>query len=130
MVADTSPERPYYGLLGIRPVTSGDGRSEVLLAENPMLCNSRGHVHGGAIYSMLDVACASAARSVLPTGTGAATISLTVTYLQPGRGALTGYGTVLRAGRTVVAVEAEARDNDGVLVAKAHGTMRTIANRG
>jgi uncharacterized protein (TIGR00369 family) len=123
------PTRPFYQLLGIIPISAADGRSVVVLADNPDLGNSRGGVHGGAIFTLLDVACARAARSALLDGAGAATINLTVTYLAPAHGRLTAYGLVLRAGQTIVAVEADAKDDKGQLVAKAFGTMRTIAAR-
>ncbi len=125
-----TPARPFYTLLGIRPVEAQDGRSVVVLDANPALGNSRGDVHGGAVYSLLDVAAASAARSTLPDAGGAATISLTVTYMEAGRGRLTAHGLVLRAGKTIIAVEAEARDATGKLIAKAHGTMRAFTARG
>ncbi len=127
MTADPKipPSRPFYALLGIHPLEAQDGRSVVVLEENPALGNSRGEVHGGAIYSLLDVAAASAARSTQPGSGGAATINLTVTYMVAGRGRLTAHGLVLRAGKTIIAVEAEAKDESGTLVAKAHGTMRT-----
>jgi uncharacterized protein (TIGR00369 family) len=127
--APRTPLRPFYQLLGIAPVSDENGRSVVVMADNPLIGNSRGEVHGGAIFSLLDVACAHAARSAVPAGASAATISLTVTYMAPGRGRLTAKGLVLRAGKTVVAVEAQATDDSGVLVAKAFGTMRVFSPR-
>jgi uncharacterized protein (TIGR00369 family) len=118
--------RPFFDLLGITPVSAGGGRAVLELAENPALANSRQDVHGGAIFTLLDVACAGAARSTVAEGGGVATITLTVTYLAPGRGRLRGSGTVLRAGQTIIAVEAEATDDAGLLVAKAHGTFRAL----
>ncbi len=116
--------RPYYDLLGIEAVEAGEGRSLVALAENPHVANSHGAVHGGAVFSLLDAACADAVRSALPPGSSVMTIGLTITYLDQARGRITASGGVLRAGRTVVAAEAEAHDANGTLVAKASGTMR------
>jgi uncharacterized protein (TIGR00369 family) len=121
--------RPFHDLLGITPISTGEGRAVLALAENPLLTNTRQDVHGGAIFSLLDAACARAARSTLEEGGGVATITMTVTYLAPARGRLTGTGTVLRAGKTIIAVEAEATDEAGLLVAKAQGTFRALRGR-
>ncbi len=125
-----APNRPYYDLVGLQKKSAGDGRSEFTLPVNPRLGNSRGDVHGAAIFGLLDAACAEAARSSLPSGTGCATITLTTSFLEPGRGELIARGTVLRTGGRIVTVEAEARDAAGALVAKAHGTMAVMRPRG
>ena len=129
MTTDATPQRPYYDLLGLQQGPIGDGSSEIALPADPRLGNSRGDVHGGAIFGLLDAACASAARSSMPPGMGCATVSLTANFLAPGRGRLVARGTVLRTGRRIVAVEAEARDESGALVAKAQGTMAVLRPR-
>jgi uncharacterized protein (TIGR00369 family) len=125
----SNSSRPFHDLLGITPISMEGGRAALVLADNPALANTRQDVHGGAIFTLLDAACARAARSTLGEGGGVATISMTVSYLAPGRGRLTGTGTVLRAGKTIIAVEAEATDEAGLLVAKAQGTFRTLRGR-
>ncbi len=130
MTIDAVARRPFHELLGLQYGEVANGRSEVSLPQDPRLGNSRGDVHGGAIFSLLDSACATAARSSLPAGSGCATISLTASFLTPGRGRLVAMGTVLRTGKRIVSVEAEARDESGALVAKAHGTMAVLRPRG
>ena len=129
MTTETGRNRPYYDLIGLRQGEAADGRAEVSLPDDPRLGNSRGDVHGGAIFGLLDAACAAAARSSLPPGSGCATVSLTASFLSPGRGALVAHGIVLRTGGRIVNVEAEARDAEGTLVAKAHGTMAVLRPR-
>ena len=131
MTIDPPPslQRPFYQLLGITSLGIENGRAVMVMAESPMVSNSRGEVHGGATFSLLDAACAHAARAAAPVGQSAATINLTITYMAPGRGKLTARGLVLRAGKTVVAVEAEATDEQGQMVAKAFGTMRVFTPR-
>jgi uncharacterized protein (TIGR00369 family) len=119
-------DRPFYRLLGIDVVRAADGVSLVHLPERAELTNSRGEVHGGAIASLLDAALASAVRSSLEEGSGAATITLTTTYIAPGHGALTGHGRVLRAGGSIVSAEARVEDAAGRLVAQALGTLRAL----
>ncbi len=87
-----APRRPYYELIGLRKNSASDGRSEFELPDNPNLGNSRGDVHGAAIFGLLDAACAEAARSSFPPGTGCATVSLTASFMEPGRGGLIARG--------------------------------------
>ena len=54
---------------------------------------------------------------------------MTITYLQPGQGNLIGHGRVVRAGRTIVAVEGTVQDEQGSLVAHGIGTFRILPRR-
>jgi uncharacterized protein (TIGR00369 family) len=118
--------RPFHETLGIEVIEAWDGRARVRMADDPRLGNARGDVHGGAIAGLLDAALAAAARSNLPVGYSTATVAIATNFVAPGRGALVAEGRVLRSGRTIVSVEADARDGAGVLVAHAIGTMRVL----
>ena len=124
---DPAQTRPYYRLLGLRvePGT-GAGRSRVCIDSRPELENSRGDFHGGVVASMLDAAMGVAVRSAYPGGEGATTVSLTVHYLEPGRGSLVATGNVRRAGGSLASAEAEVVDASGRVVAHAVGTMRIL----
>lgn len=126
-VEDPAEARPYYRLLGLRaePGEPG-GRSRIRLDSRPELENSRGDVHGGVVASLLDAAMSVAVRSAYPGGEGATTVSLTVNYLEPGRGSLVATGNVRRAGQSLASAEAEVVDASGRLVAHAVGTMRIL----
>jgi uncharacterized protein (TIGR00369 family) len=128
--ADPAAARPYYRLLGLRAEAGvPTGQSKLLLDSRSELENSRGDVHGGVIASLLDAAMGVAVRSSLKAGEGATTVSLTVNYVAPGRGALTARGRVVRAGRTLASVEADVSDAAGQVVAHGVGTVRIIAAR-
>ena len=88
--------------------------------------NSRGDFHGGVVASLLDAAMGVAVRSAYPGGEGATTVSLTVNYLNPGRGQLIGLGHVVRAGNSLASAEARVVDASGQVVAHAVGTMRIL----
>jgi uncharacterized protein (TIGR00369 family) len=122
-------ERPFYAFLGVEVLETSDGRAAIRLPYRPELGNKRGDVHGGAIGSLLDIALSTAVRSALPEGSAAATISMTITYLQPGRGTLTGRGRVVRAGRTIVAAEGDVQDAQGDLAAHGIATFRVLEAR-
>ena len=120
---------PFGRLLGLEIREEANGQSAVHLPSNPDLANQRGEVHGGAIATLLDTAMARASRSSLSAGSMVTTISMTVNFLAPGSGPLTGLGHVTRAGRTVIAAEATVEDSRGVTIARALGTFRTIGPR-
>lgn len=127
---DPAATRPYYRLLGFRSEPGEPaGRSRVVLHSRADLENSRGDVHGGVVASLLDAAMGVALRSALQAGEGIATVSMTVNYLEPGQGTLTGLGRVVRAGRSIASTEADIVDASGRKVAHAIGTMRVIAKR-
>lgn len=131
MRGNPAETRPYYRLLGFRTEDTAEaGTSRLQLDSRYDLENSRGDIHGGVIASLLDAAMGVAVRSVLKESDGATTVSLTVNYLQPGRGTLLATGRVTRAGRSLASVEADAKDLDGNIVAHAIATMRVIAGKG
>ncbi len=85
--------------------------------------NPHGTVHGGVLATMIDVAMGSAVAE----GTDGApvTVSLTVTYLEPGRqGRLEAVARVRKRGKRLTMVEAEVTQ-DGELVADALATFAT-----
>jgi uncharacterized protein (TIGR00369 family) len=87
--------------------------------------NSLGTAHGGVIMSLLDVALCTAARTLHPDSTGVVTIDLSTSFIGGGKGdRLIAEARVMKDGRSMTFVEAEAKNADGSLVAKAIGTVR------
>lgn len=124
--SDIEEARPFYRHLGIVVESVEEGRSVLILPPKPEIGNSRGDAHGGAVATLLDAAMGVASRSVLKDGSGATTVSITVNYLEPGRGKLTAVGEVVRAGRSLIAAEARVTDEAGRIVAQAVCTMRVL----
>ena len=103
----------------------GEGTAWLSLPIEPHLTNSMGSLHGGVIMSLLDVAMCTAARTLHPESTAVVTIDMSTSFITAGSGArLRAEARVLTDRRTMSFVEAEARNDDGVLVAKAIGTVR------
>jgi len=124
---DPAQTRPYYRLLGLRvDLGTPVGRSRLRIDSRPDLENSRGDFHGGVVASLLDAAMGVAVRSAYAGGEGATTVSLTVNYLEPGRGSLVATGHVRRAGGSLASAEAEVVDASGRIVAHGVGTMRIL----
>ena len=83
--------------------------------------NKHGTVHGGVLATMIDVAMGTAVATT--GGESPVTVSLTVTYLEPGQpGDLTATARVRKRGKRLIVVEAEVVQ-DGDVVADALATF-------
>lgn len=116
-------ERPFYDLLGLE-VDPREDKAVVRLPYRPDLGNSRDHVHGGAIATLLDAAAAHAVRRANPRASGVATVNVTVHYLRPGTKTLTAEGRVVSSGGTIAVADSRVRTAEGDLVATATATFR------
>ncbi len=77
--------------------------------------NGLGHAHGGAIYSLVDMAFAAAAHA---SGTFFVTAQSSVSYLEPGRiGPLRAVAKKVRVGKTLGTYDVRVYDSDESLVA-------------
>jgi uncharacterized protein (TIGR00369 family) len=110
--------------LGVKTVALDDGHARVELELKPEFMNSFGTAHGGVIMTLLDVALCQAARTQHPDAPGIVTIDMATSFISGGEGRLVAEGRVLKPGRTTIFAEAEVRNADGTLVAKAIGTIR------
>jgi uncharacterized protein (TIGR00369 family) len=116
---------PFVSLLKISTETLGAGTARLSLPIEPHLTNSLGTVHGGVIMSLLDVALCTAARTLHPESVGVVTIDMTTSFIGGGGGPrLVAEARVMKDARTMSFVEAEAKNEDGSLVAKAIATVR------
>lgn len=114
---------PFLNLVGVHGERFESGQTAVTLEPRPDLSNHFGSVHGGALATMLDVAMASAARSLHPEE-GVVTVSMAMNFLRAGEGRLTATGRVRQSGRSLVYCESEIQDEAGHLVATAIGTFK------
>jgi len=118
---------PFVAHLKILTETLGTGTAQLSLPVEPHLTNSLGTVHGGVIMSLLDVALCTAARTLHPESLGVITINLSTSFIDGGKGArLLCDARVLKDGKSMSFVEAEAKNADGSLVAKAVATVRVL----
>jgi uncharacterized protein (TIGR00369 family) len=122
---DYQKKIPYLQHLRIQTDELGEGTARLSLPVEPHLTNSLGTAHGGVIASLLDVALCTAARTLHPDSIGVITIDLSVSFIGGADGKrLLADARVLKDGRSMSFVEAEAKNADGTLVAKAIGTVR------
>ena len=118
---------PFVAHLKILTETLGEGTAQLSLPVDAHLTNSLGTVHGGVIMSLLDVALCTAARTLHPESVGVITINMSTSFIGGGKGAkLLADARVLKDGRSMSFVEAEAKNDDGSIVAKAIATVRVL----
>lgn len=117
---------PLHALLGldIRPHDPADPeRAVVDMPVAPEAFGSTGNLHGGAIATLVDVACASAASrssSFVPGRNTLVTADMHVRYVgRPKGSAVRAEARVVRSGRTLIVVEGRVLDELDTLIAVA-----------
>ena len=116
---------PFVVHLGFEMVFFEDGESELRFTPEPEHLNSFNVAHGGALMTLLDVALATAARSVDKT-MGIVTIEMKTSFMQPATGTLTARGKVLHRTRSTAFTEGTVYDAQGRACAHATGTFRYV----
>jgi len=123
---------PFVHHLGITLEKFEGGHSELHYAPKPEHLNSFVVTHGGAVMTLLDVAMATAARSVQPE-LGVVTIEMKTTFMRPAK-VTPGDTLVARAElqhrtRSMAFTEGRVYDAAGQLCAMASGTFKYVARR-
>jgi uncharacterized protein (TIGR00369 family) len=117
---------PVSETLGFRVDPTTDPRDHVSLSWTvpKELCNSVGNLQGGALAAFADALLGGATSAHLPEDRYPALAEMKISILRPAPAgtALVGRGYVVKAGSRVLFAEAEVRDSDGRLIAKASGT--------
>lgn len=114
---------PYARLLGIELVSAARGEATLALETREELMRMSGIMHGGALASLLDTAAAFAAISLEESSERTVTIDLNMHFLRPvSAGRVEARARVLREGRRVLIITAEATDPTGKLIAVATTT--------
>ncbi len=118
---------PFAKLIGIELEKVDPGVAILSLKVRRDLKQNNGVVHGGAMASLIDTAAAFAVISVLPPEERATTADLTISYLRPlTSGRIRCTARILRAGRRLIVVSAEATNAAGNLAATALTTYIKI----
>lgn len=115
---------PFLKLLGASREVSEGGFARLALQVKPELTNLFEAAHGGVLTSLLDTAMASAAVSSVDFESSAVTLTLSVSFLQPGRGRLRIEGQRTGGGRSVCFCEGTVMDEQGQVLARAIGSFK------
>ena len=116
---------PFVDHLGFTMEKFAGGESELHYAPQPEHLNSFDVTHGGASMTLMDVAMATAARSVQPD-MGVVTIEMKTSFMQAARGKLTAKGRLIHRTATLAFTEATIFDAEGRACAHATGTFKYV----
>jgi uncharacterized protein (TIGR00369 family) len=118
---------PVAELVGFEVVYAREGSSRVELEVAERHSNPMGTVHGGILCDVADAAMGTAYASQLESGESFATLELKINFVRPfWTGKLVVEGRLVSGGRTVGMVEADVRDENGRLIARASSTCITL----
>lgn len=116
----------FSQLLGCEVIRLETGIAEVSLSLAPELRNRGGVLHGGALFSLVDITMGLACSTSHGFDQRSATLECKINYVKPVvEGAVHCIATVLHPGRRTLVVEAEVLQA-GKLMAKAQGTFVTL----
>jgi uncharacterized protein (TIGR00369 family) len=120
----------FRELVGTELSSTEEGRAVVSVQAEEHHLNPNGTVHGGVVYTLVDVSMAEALRTITEGDERPVTIEIKINYLEPGKpGTLTSTAQVRKGGKRLVIVEAEVAQEDedgGEVVALATGTYTRV----
>lgn len=116
------------------PPESGVGYAEVTMPVEPDSMGVNENLHGGAIATMVDLACALAATGATNfdfESESLVTVDMHVRYVgRPRTGTVVAKAQVVRLGSKMIVIECKVEDTDGHLVSSADlGMMRVPLRR-
>ncbi|MDF2796969.1 PaaI family thioesterase [Pseudomonas orientalis] len=116
----------FSELIGCRLQRLDAGVAEVALSLAPQLRNRGGKLHGGAIFSLVDITMGLACSSTHGFDQQSATIECKINYIRAVEdGDVLCTSRVIHAGRRTLVVEADVYQDER-LVAKAQGTFAVL----
>ena len=119
----------FNNLLGAELLSLANGQSEVLLRMRAELGNRGGKLHGGAIFTLVDIAMGLACSDSHGFDQLSATLECKINYLRAvSAGDVICRAKVIHAGRRTLVLEADVLQGEQ-LVAKAQGTFAMVKTR-
>lgn len=116
----------FSRLLGCRPLRVEGGAAEVLLPLTAELRNRAGKLHGGAIFSLVDIAMGLACSSAHGFAQKSVTVECKINYMRAiDDGEVLCHARVIHHGSRTLVLEAEVRQGEA-LVARAQGTFMLV----
>jgi uncharacterized protein (TIGR00369 family) len=123
------PQPPIAMTLSFWITEVGDGFAAFERDPGPHLLNPMGGVHGGWALTLIDSAGGCAGLSLLPAGTGFATIETKANLARPigtDTGRVRAEGRVVAQGRQIVSTEARVLSRDGKVLAHGTSTLMVV----
>ena len=116
---------PFVNLLGFTLEKFEGGDSEMHFEVLPQYMNTYQVAHGGAVMTLMDVAMATAARS-LRHESGVVTIEMKTSFMQPAKGPLVAKGRLIHRTATLAFTEGSVYDAAGRICSHATGTFKYV----
>jgi acyl-CoA thioesterase len=124
--AEELTQSAYSQLLGCRVLRVEGGVAEVAMTLEPALRNRLGKLHGGAMFSLVDVAMGLACSSSHGFDKQSVTLECKINYIRAvAEGEVVCIAKVIHGGRRTLVVDAEVLQGDK-LMAKAQATFAAI----
>lgn len=121
---------PFAAELGIELDAAGAAEVRGRMRHAPSLCTIAGVLHGGALMAFADSLGGICAFLNLPEGAATTTVSSSTNLLRAVRsGTVTASARPLHAGRTIIVVQTELRDDDGRPVAQTTQAQAVLSAR-
>ena len=118
---------PVAQMVGMELVDISPGEAIISFEMRDQLKQPHGILHGGITATLIDTAMAFAVITELAEGERASTIDLTIHYLRPHtEGTVTCTAKVVRAGKRIFTLSAEAVNGKGKLIATAISTYTKV----
>jgi uncharacterized protein (TIGR00369 family) len=118
---------PFWSLVGMELIDIRKGWAKTKIPYSQKLINANGVAHGGVIFSAADSAVGLALLGLVDRHDLITTIEMKINYLKSfDRGEITAEAKIIFKGSQIAVGEAEVRDSDGNLVAKATSTYAII----
>jgi len=118
---------PVAQMVGMELVDISSGEAVISFEMRDQLKQPHGILHGGITATLIDTAMAFAVVTELAEGEKASTIDLTIHYLRPHtEGTVTCIAKVVRAGKRIFTLSAEAVNGQGKLIATAISTYTKV----
>jgi acyl-CoA thioesterase len=114
-------------MIGMELVDIAPGEATITIRMRDQLRQPHGVLHGGITATLIDTAMAYAVVTGLAEGEKATTVDLTIHYLRPHvEGAVICTAKVVRAGKRIITLTAEAFNEEKKLIATAMSTYTKI----
>ena len=122
--AMSQPNSDFNRFLGMDVARAENGECEMVLDVDERHMSIAERVHGGVFFTMVDTAMGRAVTSILDQGRGCATIEAKINYFRPVQaGRVRAIARCTNKSRRTAYTEAEVRDDEDRLIAKATGTF-------
>lgn len=130
-VRDSFHRQGFLKMLGFRMITVEPGHVVIEIPFRDDLTQQQGSIHAGVISTALDVTCAYAAYTLMPSDSDVVSVEFKVNMLAPAVGdRFLASGRVLKAGHTLTVTTGELtaeKEGRTILVAAMQATMMTVS---